>query len=79
MGEQSNRNRGMDVVMALAGLLAIVFILLNSQDVKIKFLVGETTAPLVFALIASTALGFLVGYMMGRFRDSERRRDRDND
>jgi uncharacterized integral membrane protein len=47
-------------------VLAVVFIALNSQEVKIDFLVGETTAPLVFALVISTLLGFVIGYLIAR-------------
>jgi uncharacterized integral membrane protein len=70
--EKSNGKLGL---IAVLGLIALVFILLNSQEVKIKFLVGTTTAPLIVALAISTVLGLVVGYMMGRLHDRDRHKD----
>jgi uncharacterized integral membrane protein len=73
--EPKERNNGRLGLIAVLGLIALVFILLNSQDVKIKFVVATTTAPLIVALGISTVLGLAVGYMMGRLHDHDRRRD----
>lgn len=69
MSEEKKKNTARLWLMGIAALVALVFILLNSQEVKIRFLFATTTAPLIFALAISTALGFIVGYLMGRFRD----------
>jgi uncharacterized integral membrane protein len=58
-------------LIGIASLLALIFILLNSQDVRIRFIFGTTTAPLIFALAISTVLGLIVGYLVGRFRDHD--------
>ena len=74
--ETEKKSNGKLGLIAVLGLLALVFILLNSQEVKIKFLVGTTTAPLILALALSTVLGLAVGYLMGRIHDHDRgRRD----
>jgi uncharacterized integral membrane protein len=75
--EPQKKNNGRLGLIAVLGLIALVFILLNSQEVKIKFLVGTTTAPLILALAISTLLGLVVGYMMGRIHDHDRRRNDD--
>jgi uncharacterized integral membrane protein len=53
-------------------VIALIFILLNSQEVKIKFIFATVHAPLFFALAISTLLGLIIGWAIARFR-------RDND
>ena len=53
--------------------IGIVFIAVNFQKVTIDFVVGETNAPLVIALLISGLIGFLIGLVLPRFRQ------RDND
>jgi len=49
--------------------LALIFIAVNFQKVTIDFVVGETKAPLVIALLISGLLGFVIGLVLPRFRD----------
>jgi uncharacterized integral membrane protein len=49
--------------------LALLFVAVNFQKVTIDFVVGETNAPLVIALLISGALGFVIGLVLPRFRD----------
>ena len=49
--------------------LALLFIAVNFQKVTIDFVVGETKAPLVIALLISGFLGFVIGLVLPRFRD----------
>ena len=71
MTEEKKNNTVRLWLMGIAALLALIFILLNSQDVRIRFIFGTTTAPLIFALAISTVLGLIVGYLYGRFRDHD--------
>jgi uncharacterized integral membrane protein len=57
------------VLFFLAGVAAILLIALNSQEVKIKFLLSTTTAPLFFVLIIAVLLGMIIGFILGRYRD----------
>lgn len=60
-----------------AALLAIFF-LLNTEEVKVDFLVGDTQMPLIIALLISAALGAVIGYVgpvVRRHRRAERRRN----
>jgi uncharacterized integral membrane protein len=49
--------------------LAAIFVAVNFQKVTIDFVVGESEAPLVIALLISGLLGFLIGLILPRFRD----------
>ena len=51
--------------------LGVVFIAVNFQKVTIDFVVGETKAPLVIALLISGLLGFVIGLVLPRFRDRD--------
>jgi uncharacterized integral membrane protein len=51
--------------------LAVVFVAVNFQKVTIDFVVGDTEAPLVIALLISGLLGFLIGLVLPRFRDRD--------
>jgi uncharacterized integral membrane protein len=48
--------------------LGLVFIAVNFQKVTIDFVVGETKAPLVVALLISGVIGFLIGLVLPRLR-----------
>jgi uncharacterized integral membrane protein len=48
--------------------IGVVFVAVNFQKVTIDFVVGETKAPLVVALLISGAIGFLIGLILPRFR-----------
>jgi uncharacterized integral membrane protein len=49
-------------------VLAAIFILQNSQEVKVKFFFATTHTPLIFALLLATVLGFIIGLALPRFR-----------
>ena len=48
--------------------IGFIFIAVNFQKVTIDFVVGETKAPLVVALLISGLIGFLIGLVLPRFR-----------
>jgi len=49
-------------------VFAVIFILLNSQEVKIKFVFFTVHAPLFSALALSTILGLIIGWGVARSR-----------
>jgi len=49
--------------------LGLIFVAVNFQKVTIDFVVGETNAPLVLALLISGVIGFLIGLIVPRFRN----------
>jgi uncharacterized integral membrane protein len=51
--------------------IGVLFIAVNFQKVTIDFVVGETRAPLVVALLIAGVIGFLIGLVLPRFRRHE--------
>jgi uncharacterized integral membrane protein len=49
-------------------VVTAIFIIQNSQEVKVKFFFSTTTMPLIFALLLVAALGFVIGLALPRFR-----------
>jgi uncharacterized integral membrane protein len=58
-----------------AAVLALVFILQNTDETRVKFLFAELELPLFFALVISTVLGVVIGWLAPRVRRGSRRRD----
>ena len=46
----------------------LLFIALNSQQVKVNFIVGSAETPLIFALLIATVLGALIGWAAPKLR-----------
>ena len=69
--EESSGRRGREWkswLMAIAGILLLVFVAQNSREEQINFLFAEITAPLIFALVFAGLLGGLIGWAAPRFR-----------
>jgi uncharacterized integral membrane protein len=69
--------KGVPVRLVLLGLLAlylILFAVLNSTTVKVKFVFFSTRVSLIVALVLAAVLGFLAGYIGRELRDRRRRR-----
>jgi len=45
-------------------VLVIIFIALNSERVTVKFLFFDASMPLIFALLITTILGMIIGYLV---------------
>jgi uncharacterized integral membrane protein len=56
-----------------AVVLALIFILLNNDEVTIDFLVAEAEMSLAFALLISTLLGILIGWLLPLVRRGRHR------
>jgi uncharacterized integral membrane protein len=55
-------------LLLTAILLGFIFVAVNFQKVTIDFVVAETKAPLVLALLISGAIGFVIGLALPRLR-----------
>jgi uncharacterized integral membrane protein len=55
-------------VAVAAIVIVAIFILQNSQEVKVDFIFTTTETPLVFALLFAALLGFIIGLALPRFR-----------
>lgn len=68
MPKPKKRGNAKLVVAAVAAVLAIVFVIINTNQVEINFLFFKVTAPLLVALIVSMLLGFIVGLIFPKLR-----------
>jgi uncharacterized integral membrane protein len=59
-------------VLVTAGVLLLILIAQNAQDVEIDFLFINTEAPLIFALVIAGALGALIGWALPHVRRSRK-------
>jgi uncharacterized integral membrane protein len=63
------KHRGASFYITVAAIvIAAIFILQNTQEVKVKFFFATTHTPLIFALLLATLLGFVIGLALPRFR-----------
>ena len=72
IGSQARQRNWKNWALGGAVLVALIFILQNSQKVKVKFLFIDTTTPLIFALLIAAILGAVIGYvgpLVRRHRD----------
>jgi uncharacterized integral membrane protein len=59
--------------LIVAGILFLILVFQNLQEVRIDFLFIHTTAPLILALLVAGALGALIGWAAPRVRRGGRR------
>lgn len=61
-------------VASAAALLALIFVLQNTEQTNVTFLFATTELPLFFALVIAIALGALIGWLTPRVRRTDRDR-----
>ena len=76
-GSSDERRLGGGAIASLTGVvLLIVFMLQNTEDVKLEFLFWDFTWPLWLLVIVSALLGALVWFGIGVMRRHRRRKER---
>lgn len=63
--------------LAALVVVVIIFIAINSQKVTVKFVFFDVTMPLIFALLITTVLGVIIGYVVPIVRRHRREREGD--
>ncbi len=58
--------------LVVAGVLFLILILQNAQEVEVDFLFINTTTPLIVALLIAGGLGALIGWALPHVRRSRR-------
>jgi len=61
------------VLLGLVGLYLLLFIILNSREVSVRFVFFSTRISLIVGLALVAALGSIAGYMTNELRDRRRR------
>jgi uncharacterized integral membrane protein len=71
------------VIIAIFVIVLLVFAIVNFDPVNVNFLLFDSDARLFTVIVVSAALGFVIGYFVGRPSREERRilrrRDRRDD
>jgi uncharacterized integral membrane protein len=81
----SSRITAKQVIIAILAIVLIVFAVANFRQVRVNFLLFDTDARLVTVIVVAAALGFVIGYFVGRpnrlqrrhLREWDERRDQD--
>lgn len=71
---RSRRDQGRLVVVCVVVALGVLFAALNTQTVKIHWIVTTTNSPLIVAMILMALLGFVAGFVTSHIRARRRRR-----
>jgi uncharacterized integral membrane protein len=61
------------VVIAIFAILLLVFAIVNFDPVNVNFLLFDSDARLFTVIVVSAALGFVIGYFVGRPSREQRR------
>jgi len=67
--EPSSRRFGAgQITVAVVAVVLLVFALANLDDVPVDFVVDTVRAPLILVIVICAALGFVIGWFVGRRR-----------
>lgn len=64
--ERSKRDNARRLAIGILAAVALVFAILNFEDVKVDLLFGSVTMPLVIVIAACLLIGGLIGAYLGR-------------
>ena len=67
------------VIIAILAIVLLVFAIANFKQVRVNFLVFDTDARLVTVIVVAAALGFVIGFFVGRPNRVQRKRLKDWD
>ena len=62
------------ILLGLLGLYLLVFIILNSGSVTLKFVFFKAQISLIVGLVLAMVLGFISGYIVNELRDRRKRK-----
>ncbi len=64
--ERSRKDNARRIAIGILGAVALLFAILNFEDVKVDLLFGSVTMPLVIVIAACLLIGGLIGAYLGR-------------
>jgi uncharacterized integral membrane protein len=65
-GDRAGRENARRVAIGILAAVALLFAVLNFEDVKVDLLFGSVTMPLVIVIAACLLIGGLIGAYVGR-------------
>jgi uncharacterized integral membrane protein len=75
VADDQRTGRGITAKHVLIGVLVLIVVVLaiaNSKKVKVDLVVTSAEIPLFLVIVGSALIGWVVGWFMGRSRDSTR-------
>jgi len=63
------------IVTGIVAVAAVIFILQNSDETHMEFLLFDGTVPLSLVIVISMALGAVLGWFVGFMRRRKKRQD----
>ena len=67
-GSNSNKVSPKMILIGILILVIVIFAAVNSQKVNVDFVFGDFTVRLFTVIVGSAAIGWVVGWFMGRKR-----------
>jgi len=64
--DRSGRERSRRIAIGILAAVALLFAVLNFEDVKVDLLFGSVTMPLVIVIAGCLLIGGLIGAYVGR-------------
>ena len=74
---QTSGPSGKWIAIIVAAVLLLIFAIQNSERVDVDFFVIDTRARVVTVIVVAAALGFVIGFFVGRPSRSERKAMKD--
>lgn len=65
----TRRERTRTIAAFTLGGLAVLFAVVNLDDVEVQWIVATWTTPLIVVIAVSVLVGALMGWMLGRRRE----------
>ncbi len=63
---RNRKEKSRTVAAAVLGVLLTLFAVLNSQSVRVHFIVSTVSTPLIVVIAICSLIGMLIGWMVSR-------------
>ena len=67
-GALSKRERARTAALVVLAILVTLFAVLNTEKVKVNWIVGSSRAPVIIVIVISLLVGAVLSYFTGRKR-----------
>jgi len=74
--KKNKREQTRLIVGAILGVIVLIFVLSNTQKVKVHWIVGTTRTPVILALVVTLLVGIIIGAVGARYERRSKRAER---